>query len=178
MANTFLKGYEKEIMELALKQEDKVFYNSSSDHAAIVHKAIVKTASNCIRIFSSSMCSEISNNEDYLAAIKEYLTSSQDHLLNIVLTNYSEKFLNMPIAGILRQFPSQVEVKRYEGNLLYGGKPCHFTVADGRMFRFETDIDQHMAFGNFNNPEQAKKLTDIFDKIMSSEFSKTCSLAA
>ena len=55
--------YETEIFRLAEKHESKVFYNSSAEHASIVHLALASYAKEYIDIFSSSMCTEVSNNQ-------------------------------------------------------------------------------------------------------------------
>lgn len=172
----FKTVYAEEIFEAAQKKEDKIFYNSSEDHAIIVHQALAKYAESYIDILSSSMCTEISNNNDYLAYIKEFLEKSASHRINIILLNYNEAFLSSPIAGILKKFPLQATVKRFGGQVMYNNKPVHFTVTDDRAFRIETDIEKHMAFGNFNSPTQAISLKNKFEKIFQSKLVESVNL--
>ena len=75
----------------------------------------------------------------------------------------------MPVAKLLTEYPFQVSIKKYPGKVFYNGHPSHFTVTDDKAFRLETDIENHMAFGNFNSPSQAIALREVFDKIFQSE---------
>lgn len=172
----FSSLYATEIFELAEKKVDKIFYNSSSDHAMIVHLALVKNASQYIDILSGSMCSIVSNNESYRNQIKTYLEQEGKPKINIMLTDYDESFVNKDIARLLTHYPLQVTVKRIKGQFLYKGKPIHFTVSDDRAFRLETDIDKRMAFGNFNSPAQATMLKSEFDKVFTSPFAERINL--
>ncbi len=164
--------YAIEIFDLAEKRENKVFYNSSAEHASIVHQALAKYATNYINIFSSSMCSCVSNNSKYCSLIRTFLDADKKRSIKIVLTDYTDDFLHTEIAKIFAEYPLQVSIKRFNGHLLYKGKPAHFTVSDDRAFRLETDINERMAFGNFNSPEQSMELKNIFDKIFNSPLAK------
>lgn len=170
MMDTGIKSvYETEIFGLAEKRESKVFYNSSAEHASIVHLALASYAKEYIDIFSSSMCTEVSNNQRYCAAVKDFLDADKRRYIKIILTDYTSDFLLTDIAKLLARYsPTQVRVKSYRGQLLYKGQPAHFTVSDDRAFRLETDIEKRMAFGNFNSPNQAKDLKDAFEKIFNS----------
>lgn len=167
--------YAANIFRMAENMDDEVFYNSSAEHAMIVHQALVKTAKKYIYIFSSSMCSEISNNNDYIEYIKEFL-KDKNHEIRIVFTDYSDGFSKMPIAKLLALYPLQVSIKKYPGKVLYQGIPAHFTVTDDRAFRLETDVENHMAFGNFNSPSQALALKDVFDRVYQSKLSSEVTL--
>lgn len=67
-------------------------------------------------------------------------------------------------------------IKRYDGQVMYKKNPAHFTVTDDRAFILETDIEKHMAFGNFNSPSQAKDLRGVFEKIFQSNLDKNIHL--
>lgn len=161
--------YAEEIFKLAEEKKNEIFYNSSAEHAIIVHQALMKTAENYVCIFSSSMCSEISNNPEYIAFVQSFLEGGKERTIQILLSDYTDDFWRKPIARKLANFPQQVHVKKYDGNAYYKGKPAHFTVTDGRAFRLETDIDKHMAFGNFNSEGQASALKSVFDKMFVSK---------
>lgn len=169
--------YANHIFDLAKTKKDEVFYNSNAEHASIVHQALVKYADNYIDIFCGCMCTEISNNEIYCKLIEEFLNNDKTHKINIILTDYSDDFLSKPIAKTLAKYSSQVVVKKYDGQLIYNENPVHFTVTSDRAFRLETDIENHMAFGNFNSPEQAMALRKVFEKVFSSELVKPITLA-
>ena len=168
--------YAEEIFKLAEEKENRVFYNSSAEHATIVHQALMKTAEQYVYIFSSGMCTEISNNNDYCNAARNFLVGDKSRKIKILLTDYSEDFCQMPIAKMLFEYPIQVTVKKYPGNIYYKNSPAHFTVTDDRAFRLETDIKNHMAFGNFNSPTQAIALKSIFEKAFESPLASSISI--
>lgn len=168
--------YAEEIFKLAEDKKNEIFYNSSAEHAIIVHQALVKTATNYMYIFSSSMCTEISNNSDYCNLVKAFLRENKNRQIKIVLTDYNDGFALMPIAKLLAEFPLQVSIKRYPGEVYYKDKPVHFTITDDRAFRLETDINNHMAFGNFNSPDQAKAMKAVFEKVYQSKLASSVTL--
>lgn len=169
--------YANDIFRMAAGKEDKMFYNSSTAHASIVHQALAKYATDYIDIFSSSMCTEISNNKDYCKYIENYLEGGKERKIRIILTDYSERFNETKIGLLFAKYPGQVSIKSYKGKVIYKDSPAHFTVSDDRAFRLETDIERHMAFGNFNSPEQARALKETFDKIFNSPLAKDVCLA-
>ena len=162
-----LDFYKEQIFKLAKEKKDDVFYNSSEEHAMIVHQAIANTAEHDINILSSSLCSSISNNEDYLKYMRDFLSKDSSHIVRIVLTDYNEEFLNKPIAILFREFHDQVQVRRFNGVVKNEDKQVHFTYADDRMYRIETDIVNHIAFGNFNSPTRVAFLASIFNQVFS-----------
>ena len=121
---------------------------------------------------SGSKNSEISNNKDYCKYIENYLEGGKERKIRIILTDYSERFNQTKIGQLFAKYSGQVSIKSYKGSVKYKNTPAHFTVSDDRAFRLETDIDQHMAFGNFNSPEQARALRETFDKIFNSPLAK------
>lgn len=164
--------YASSILRLAEEHKDEVFYNSSAEHASIVHLALATYASKYIYIFSSSMCTDVSNNCEYRQAIKSFLDADKERSIKIILTDYTESFQYTDIAELLKKYPRQVSVKSYKGRVIFKGKPAHFTVSDDRAFRLETDIENRMAFGNFNSPKQAMELKNVFDNIFASDLAK------
>lgn len=168
--------YADEIFRLAEERKNEIFYNSSAEHATIVHQALVKTATEYMYIFCSSMCTEISNNPDYCNLVRSFLEGDKNREIKIVLTDYNEGFTQMPIAKLFAESPLQVSIKKYPGEVFYKGKPVHFTITDDRAFRLETDIDNHMAFGNFNSPDQAKAMKVVFEKVFQSKLASSISL--
>lgn len=172
--------YSDHLFDLAKNKKNEVFFNSSFEHAKVVHQALAKYAEGYIDIYSRSLCSEISNNQDYCQYIQQFLESSPGNQIKIILTNYDADKLNeRPIFQILSRFPNQVQMKSYDGEVQYEGKPVNFTVTADRAFRLETDIENYKAFGNFNSPEQAVILRENFDKLFNNNvLTKPISLVA
>lgn len=160
-----MEQYKNEILALAVNKTNQIFYNSSEAHAEIVHQAIVKTAENYICIFSGSLCTEISNNTQYCELMDQFLAGNPQRRVRIVLTDFNSYFKNRPLFDVFRKHKEQVEMRSFQGSVRRNGNPVHFAFADDRMFRLETDIEKHMAFGNFNSPEQVKSLKSVFDNV-------------
>ena len=160
-----MESYKEEIFDLAKGKKEQLFYNSSEQHAQIVHQAIAQTAEKYICILSASLCSEISNNDTYCNSIRAFLSKDPSRMIKIVLTDYDEQFQGKQLATVLRLYASQVDVRQFSGSVRKEGHPIHFTFADDRMFRLETDIVNHMAYGSFNLPDQVKGLKTVFDQV-------------
>lgn len=164
--------YKKKIFKLAEDKKDEIFYNSSEKHAAIVHQAIARNAKNYIYIYSSCLCTEISNNKDYCEYIDNFLSEDRSHQIRIILTDYSCDFSSKPIAHVLKRYPMQVSIKTFDGKITHNNKEIHFTIADDHMFRLETDIEKHLAYGNFNSTSNVSILKGIFNKINQSSLAQ------
>lgn len=165
-------SYKKDIFELAKLKENKVFYNSSEKHASIVHQAIMKYAESYVYILCSSLCTDISNNDEYCELTDKFLSSDSKHQIKIIFTSYDKEFKNKNLSKVFAKYHLQVEMRKFDGRVTINNKPVHFTISDDRAFRLETDIDKHMAFGNFNGELQAKFLKDKFLTIFN-DFSTT-----
>ncbi|MDR0620139.1 MAG: hypothetical protein LBG17_09610 [Bacteroidales bacterium] len=162
--------YKEKIERLAKDRTDEVFYNSSENHARVVVNAIAKNSEQYIKILCCSMCSDVSNNDEYVKSVKNFLSEDKDRKIKILFTKYDGNFPEKPIAQLLKQYTKQVEIKKWDADeeIKFKDKPVNFTVADDRAYRMETDIEGKLAFGNFNNPEGAKNLSSVFDEAFNS----------
>lgn len=165
--------YKKYIESLAVGSESIEFYNSGPEHAAIVLSTIFKTARQYVRVYCANMLSEtVSNSEDYLQAVDEFLdrvpvVANQNPPLQIIFSNpIEDAFKRTPIYRILWKHQAKVQIKcinREVGGIKYKGIPAHFTCADDRMYRLETDIVNKKAFGNFNDPQGTIIIKNAFN---------------
>lgn len=162
------KSYREKIFRLAKGKKDQLFYNSSPEHAKIVHLAIIQNASRYVNILCSSMCSEISNNKEYCTSVDRFL-SVPEHQMNIVFTDYDSSFHKKPIAGIFRRHKTNVTIKKFDGHILLDRNEVHFTISDDRAFRLENNIQEHIAYGNFNNVAVASSLNEKFNEVLNSD---------
>lgn len=156
------------IDSLAKEAKNEEFFNSSEEHAKIVLTAIMRYAKRYVNIYCESMMSEVSNNEEYLKVVQGFLEKGGN--MNILLNNYDENIVNKGIYKILSYYPNKIKIKKIEdpaNKIKYNGNPVHFTVADGKAFRLETDIVNKKAWGNFNDPVDGKVLDDVFYRVFS-----------
>lgn len=165
--------YRQDIFRLSDEKTDRKFFNSNSEHAAIVHQAIARGAEQYIYIYCNRFDSEVSNNVEYCEYIEKFLKDSPSHRLHILFSGFSPAFYSHPLYAVLRRYAGQVEMKSFDGQMTFEGRPVHFTVSDDRAFRLETDIEKRMAYGNFNDPGFALRLRSVFDKVFSSSLTKS-----
>jgi nicotinic acid phosphoribosyltransferase len=163
--------YSEKIANLAMTGTDEMFYNTDAEHAKVVLSELMKNAKQYVHIVCTDMCSDVSNNEKYLEAVKNFLDGDAAREIKILLTNYKQdNFAETKIAELLKKYQRQVEIKYLsEGRIVNSRDQDHevnFTVSDDRAFRFETNVDKKIAFGNFNAPKKAmilnKKFLELF----------------
>jgi len=166
--------YAKKIESLAANGgTNEIFYNSCEEHALIVLKNLVKNATTYIKSIVGNLCSDISNDSEYIKLVKEFLEGDPKRKFEILFDDmYNEDFLQKPITKIFSEYPNQVNIRKLNnGHIQYKDKHIHLTVSDDRAFRCETDVINKMAWGNFNNPEQAKGFSAAFDKFYTDSYS-------
>lgn len=150
---------------LAREGQDKVFFNSGPNHAAIVMSRIFKYSREIVRIYCGGFNGTVSNDEEYL----EYLYDFLDRGGKIKVLA-QEDFTKGPgkIFRILKKYAGQVEMYKTYSNVVYNAtnQPLHFTVGDNKMLRLETGITDYTAQVNFGNEANAKIFIDIFDQIL------------
>ena len=75
---------------------------------------------------------------------------------------------------------SNVVIKQTSVKPYYVGddnkKEVHFTIADDKGFRIETDVEKRTARCNFNNPEEAAPTADFFDSVFNNPSSSVINL--
>ncbi|MFT4223447.1 hypothetical protein [Dysgonomonas sp.] len=168
-----MTDYARMIADLAENGKNQKFLNSSDEHALIVLKNIVKYATSSIKTLCGNMCSEVSNDDEYIELVDKYLKGGHNRIFYILFDNYSSCFESGKIASVLKKYPTQVKIRRFKdeySHLYYNGDPVHLTVSDNKSFRLETDINNKMAWGNFNDPIAAKEFTEVFDTYFADEY--------
>jgi hypothetical protein len=169
-----MADYATNIERLASGKINEIFYNSCEAHALIVLKNLIRNAESYVKSLCGNMCSEISNDEEYLNIVENFLRNNPQGKFSILFDSYEEGFLEKPIAKLLSKFSSQVEIRQLKsGRIMYQGSPIHFSVSDDRAFRIETDIEKKMAWGNYNDIGKANVFSSVFDKFFEDKYSDT-----
>lgn len=165
----FLDVYSEQIEEYAKNSTDKEFFNSGDAHAQIVLNNIAKYSKEYIHIYSGNLCTDVSNNQTYLSYLESFLQKNGE--VKVVLCEFENGDTpeNKDIFKLLRQFPEKTSVKKSNMRLAdSNGNPVHFTVADDKAYRLETDTLNKKARCNFNSRETALLLNDLFNSIFNS----------
>jgi len=171
--------YSETIESYASGSVDNEFFNSGDEHAMIVLSILVQYAKKSIYIYCGNLCSEVSNNQKYLDNLRAFF--KRGGIAKIALCELDEskidsKFLNKEIFKLFNEFSSQVSIKTTIKKVVENKTPVHFTIADDKAYRLETDIICKKARGNFGSEKVVKVLEDIFWKVFNDPNSNLLSL--
>ena len=165
-------AYRDYISRLAKESKDVVFINSSAQHAAIVLSTIFKNAKDYVKIFAGDLRGDVSCDAEYKLELENFL--KRKGRLHIILEKYDDKE-PINIADIIRYYSipdnNLIEIKYLPNDLKLQNQAnsyfanIHFCVADDKMFRIETDTQNYLAQGNFNDKETSDMLLKRFDDI-------------
>lgn len=176
------KNYKDFVMALSVSGENKTFLNSDEEHALEVLVRIFQTAQKEIRIFAGCLCHHVGNKQEYIIALSEFLERGGS--LKILLNKFDKE--KAKTSGLYKRLAYYKEknypviVKESQALPYFTEDPdkkeIHFTVADDKAYRIETDIEKRTAECNFNNPNLAKDMTTFFDKLFIREDAKEIDL--
>ena len=165
--------YDEKIEDLAKNKTQERFFNTDANHAKVVLLNLMKYADNYVYIVCCSMCSDVSNNEKYIDAVEEFLKKDNSQL-KVLFTNHSQdNFGNTEIAKKLKDYKNkEIRSLKDNNNIQVDGKLINFTVADDRAYRVETDVNERIAFGNFNDADNAIILRNKFNSLFNDTLSE------
>jgi hypothetical protein len=152
---------------LAKAGDNRTFFNSGPMHASIVMSRIFKYAKSEVLIFCGGFSGEVSSDSLYLKNL-EYFLNKENTKLKVAVEVYS-KNEHSKLHALLRNFLTKVEFYETDSRIINTekGSRIHFTVADKKMLRIETDVENFTAQVNFNSPD-GEKFGKIFEDIISS----------
>jgi hypothetical protein len=169
--------YTQKIENYALNDISEDFFNSGSEHALIVLKTIAKYARSTIKVLAGNLCTYISSDPEYIKNLRTFLINGGK--MQVLLCDYDNGYdhFNKDIFKLFMDFRSNVELKKTSNRLeIKSGNTVHFTVADSKMYRLETDVINKIARGNFNDRKNSTILEEIFNKVFNSNSSSAISI--
>lgn len=166
-----LPEYRALIHQLAETSSTKVFYNQDAQHAEIVLTEIFEKSKEIIRIFAAQLNDDPPVSDDYIRKLSDFI--ERGGKVRIMLNKYeqqnvlkSELFKRLAFYVLKKE---DIQVKETSATVYYTNDPdkkeLHFTLGDSCIYRIETDVQERMAEGSFNNEVVAKKFIDMFDKL-------------
>ncbi len=158
-----IQAYKVAIENLATGRDKSIFTNSGPDHAAIVLANIFRTAKKYIKIYTGRFDKCVSNNEYYMASLKEFL--GRDIPLSIIFE--SDPDLDSSALKLILSTHKQndkISLKKLIPSYSPMGEFNHFIIADDMMFRAEK-INDYSAIGSFNDSKLAKNLNTRFESL-------------
>lgn len=166
-----MEEYRKFIIDLAVKNDSRVFLNSDEDHAREVLVQLFQNAESVLRIFAASLCSPVPKSDEYITSLSDFIDRNGEVriLLNgfdAELAKSSNLFKRLAYYVALGK-PIEVRKTTVRPYLISDKdqKEVHFTVGDEKSYRIETDIVKRTAECSFNNPLIAKTYISFFDNI-------------
>lgn len=154
---------------------NRTFLNSDKEKALIVLVELFKSAKKEIRIFAASLCHYVGTETEYIEALSDFIENGG--VVKILLNSYKEEEIRQSdLFRRLAYYQSEgysVTLKSTNVKPYYAGdetkNEVHFTIADDKGYRIETDIEKRTAKCNFNNPEEARDTVQFFDQVFNDE---------
>lgn len=161
---------------------NRTFLNSDEEKALVVLVELFKTAKQTVRIFAANLCNHVGSKDEYVEALSDFIETGGE--VRILLNNYQEdQLLQSKLFKRLAYYQStkgKVFVKQTTVKPYYKGDEnkteVHFTIADNKGFRIETDVEKRTARCNFNNPEEAAPTAEFFDGVFNGPNSSVINL--
>lgn len=172
-----------DIVSFAANNRSNVVYpNSSSERAVVVLKNIFEQSSEKLKLFANKFESEICDSEVYIGALTNLIKKGVPVEILFFDTPVEDSKSLVAIRKLASEGSGQVDLRiiTKEGKSAIGninaGKDFYFAVADGSMYRFETDVTNHKAFFCFNDTARSTILTTLFDRAFAT--AKSCNKLA
>ena len=172
------ESYVKAVQAYAREGRDYLFHNLGNEHALVIFVAIFENAMGKIRIAANNLWNkEVVNTTEYQDALRMFL-ERKDTSLDILLSSFpkediqNEKDINIykTILTSPAYREGRVRVRLGEGKCFKSGEqPVHFCTADGKMYRFEDDINLRRATCNFGDSDTTAEMDKSFDEVFANQ---------
>ena len=170
-----VQAYKDIIDSCAITGEDRVISNSDARHAAYLLSVLFKHAKQKVQIFTGSLYKGVFGDKSLIENAIVFLKGGTDRKIQIAFQEKSF-ITNMRDHSLIKAIFASLDKNELRGKMAiydasdkdkYADITSHFTIMDGKAFRFEIDPVKMKAIANFGDKESAVKLTEIFDFIIS-----------
>ena len=164
-----MDDYKNSIEFFAKNSESFEFENKGREHAAIVLQNMLKYSKTEFLIFSGCLDGDVADNVEFLFELEKYLESGKTFKLLLESDINSNKSEALKLVEKHSADSDNVKIKiastSFLGEIksLFEGEILHFSVADSKAFRLETDRKDFKAIGNFNDSIPSEALKGLFD---------------
>lgn len=169
-----MNDFKNMVSRLATMGENRVFLNSSEEHAIVVLSEMFKVAQENIRIFAGCLYEHVGNSPEYIQALSDFIerNGTVKILLNKFTADEAKKSNLFKRLAYYQAIGHSVEVRITEAKPYLAKdedkKEVHFTIVDEKAYRIETDIEQRAAACNFDGKALAKSFATFFDELFQS----------
>lgn len=171
--------YRNFVHELIVRGDGRTFLNSDEDHALVVLTELIDMAQKEVRIFAGSLTGRVGSDLAYVIAISEFV--ERGGTLYILLNDYQPDSAEAKSSRLYRRLSyyqyleKPVVVKTTNAHPYRTGDPkqtpVHFTIADRKGYRLETDTKERSAQCSVDDPKAASAVADFFDGIFNNDAS-------
>lgn len=160
-----LEKYRRYIEQMFDEGSDALISNSCAAHAGIVIETLLTRAKTEVNL----LCRDLDNLiYDELSMIGCFIdTISRGVSIRILIQNNPKA--DLLIQHLSKRIPDEnkkfVQLRVCGSAARHKSEGFNFIVSDKRAFRFEDDLDNHVAKASANSPELAIKLTRFFDQL-------------
>ena len=170
-----ISKYELTVHDFAEQRVNFMFHNEGNEHALIICQNMFGNATREIRIAANKLYNdEVVNTPSYIESMKKFL-DHQDATLKIIVSEPPRpKMVNLAKSLYEMLYYSdayregRVRIKDADGKSFRDPDnmhPVNFCTADGRMYRYEWNIQERCADANFNDIPRVEQLNRNFDRI-------------
>lgn len=162
-----MNDYIKSVENFAKMGENAVFGNKGKEHASIVVSTIFNYAKYDVMMYSGNLSKTVTGNGEFKKSLENMIQKGisfrilldnipkeeeQSEALKLILENKDKsnviiKIMNDDSTKIINDIFDQ----KY-----------HFTISDDKSYRLETNSSEFTAYCNFNDPDVAGKLENLF----------------
>jgi hypothetical protein len=170
-----LDKYRAFVKDLSDNECDKVFLNSSPEHAVIVVAQIFRQSKDTVRIFAHNLIRTIGEKYDYILALSEFI--ERGGAVRILLNGFDADLARN--SSLYRRFnyfatcKKDIQIKTTNVHPYLAEdkdqKEIHFTIGDRKAFRIETNTKEVLAECNMNGTKVATQFADFFDDLFNDE---------
>lgn len=164
-----LDKYRAFVKDLSDNECDKVFLNSSPEHAVIVVAQIFRQSKDTVRIFAHNLIRTIGEKYDYIVALSEFIErgGAVRILLNGFDADLARKSILYRRLNYFATCNKDIQIKSTNVHPYLAEdeeqKEIHFTIGDKKAFRIETNTNEVLAECNMNGTKVATQFADFFD---------------
>lgn len=165
-----VEDYFKIIDKAAENSEDFEISNRDAQHAAYLIKTLFHHATHEVCVFTGSLFDGVFGNEAIKEEAMMFLRKNPTVKLKVAfqeaITN--EEVLSGSFMKYIMADPNRKgSIEIYNASKAYPSVTNHFSVSDGKAFRYEIDHETRQAVANFGDKKNAQTLASLFEKIIS-----------
>jgi hypothetical protein len=165
-----IEDYFKIIDKAAENSEDFEISNRDAQHASYLIKTLFHHAAHEVCVFTGSLYDGVFGNEAIKKEAINFLRKDSTVKLKVA---FQENVSNEEVLSgsfmkyVLGDPERKGSIEVYNASKAYPGITNHFSVSDGKAFRYEIDHVTRRAVANFGDKKNAQILASVFDKIIS-----------